>query len=137
MMPGMKPPMNQASSSMGQGQDNGMPDDQEDSKSGKLLALQNLLGSISEISDEEMRPYIENMQQQLHMSHENEEGDQEGMDDAMMAHGSDMNNGMGSAGPDIAIGVGAPPPSADEEDEEDEGKPKGFLAILAKKVAKK
>ncbi len=130
MMPGMKPPMSPSSSPMGQQSPMQDQSEQEnDPKAGKLMALQNLLGSIADISDDELRPYIEKAQQQIQMAHEQDETPE----DESAEHSSDESD-MGAPGPDIAIKVGASP--GDSEDE-DEGKPKGFLAILAKRAAQK
>lgn len=130
MMPNMKSSMGSKSMPMDT-QSMGMSDEQD--KSGKLLALQNLLGSIAELSDDDMRPYIEQAQQSLHMAHESTEGDKMGVDDA---ENSMMDNdSMDQSKPAMDISVGMGTPSNDMS--EDDHKPKGFLAILAKKVAKK
>jgi len=108
----------------------------DDGKSGKLLALQNLLGSIAEISDEELKPYIENMRNKVHMGHEEAEGDDMGMEQAEESDDSSMMGGE-KPGLDVSIGMGKAPMS-EEEPDEDEMQPKGgFLAILAKKMKSK
>ena len=121
-----------------------MGDDSEDiGKGGKLLALQNMIGAIADISDEELRPYIENLKNQIHLGHEEAEGDDLGVEQAQDA--SDMSeDGMDSEGKpklDVKIGVGSPKLGSDmsESDEEDEDSlPKGgFLAILSKKMSEK
>lgn len=136
MIPQSPPPPN----SMNQGM---QANDPNQGKGAKLLALQNILGGIAEISDDEMRPYIEQAMQQIHLSHEEGEGDQMGAQDASDAMHPD---GSDTPGMDITVGMGNPSDdmSSDSDsdsnstsDDEDEGKPKGFLAILAKKMGKK
>lgn len=128
------------------GKPSGMPMDDEvlmdegdmgagDSKSGKLLALQNILEGISELSGEEMAPDIERLLSQVHMGHEEAEGDNLGMEQAQ--------DGMMPKKPgiDVEIGLGSaekPDEMGDEEEEDENGKPKGgFLAILSKKMGEK
>jgi hypothetical protein len=127
MIPDMKSQM--GGGQMPQQEDSSQMSDDDQSKSSKLLALQNLLGSIAELSGDDMRPYIEQAQQSLHLAHESEEGDDMGVDDAQEASSD-------KPAMDISVGMGAPGMDSSKSDEEDDGKPKGFLAILAKKVAK-
>jgi len=132
MMAGMskKPPM------MTDDDEEGMKQPDE-GKGGKLLALQNLLGAIEELSDEEIKPDIQRLMSQVHAGHEAAEGDETGMEEA-----SEHEDMMGGKKPGVAveIGMGAEKPEdMSEEDEEDKGgMPKGgFLAILSKKLNKK
>lgn len=130
MMPDMKPSMDSKSMPMG---DQSMEMDEEQGRSGKLLALQNLLGSIAELSDDDMRPYIEQAQQSLHMAHESSEGDKMGVEDSENSMMDDDQMDSSKPAMDISVGMGEPSDGMKEDDH----KPKGFLAILAKKVAKK
>ncbi len=127
------------------GPDEGSPEDeQDDSKDSKLLALQNLLGAISELSDEDIRPDIEKLKNQVHMGHEAAEGDEMGVDQAqehdMMSSPEDEMGGK-PGGLSVEVGMGGAKPGGPmsnpgEEDEEDMPKG-GFLAILSKKMNKK
>ncbi len=122
---GSMPPSKGMPPEMDDSQDQDMGEESDD-KSSKLLALQNLIGAIGDLAGDDMKPYIDQMQQSMHMQHEEAEGDQMGTDEAKQ--GMDG----GKPGVDVSIGVGKP--GMPEEDEGD--KPKGFLAILAKKMKK-
>lgn len=111
------------------------------SAGGRMLALQNLLGAISELADEDIKPYIEDLQRKIHLKHEEEEGDDIGVEEAQ-EYGDDKMGSKPSI--DIAVGMGIPKKMNkkgmdDEEYEDDEdtdsGIPKnGFLAILSKRM---
>lgn len=146
-----RPPMG-GSSSMGSSgmsdmdDDQDMPQEDDDGMGGKMLALQNLMDAIGQLSDESMRPEIERLKSQIHLGHEAAEGDQMGVDDAENAMQGQDDDSMGPDGKPaigVEIGMGGPDDGSsddmsDDEDEDDEsGMPKGgFLAILSKKMQK-
>ena len=114
-----------------------MPEDmdEEDTRDGKLLALQNMLDSIAELSDEDLRPYVENLKNNMPMR----------MDDGMPPPPPEdmMDDDEDLDAPKIGVDIemGAPDsgmPEDMDDDEDDEDMPKdGFLAILSKKMKSK
>lgn len=111
-----------------------LPDEKE-SMGSKLLAMQNILDNLSDIVGDDMKPYIEQAKQSLHLQHEQAEGDKMGVENE---EEHEMNQGMPvKSGLGVTIDMGAKPPMSENEDEDEEGLPKkGFLAILAKKMKK-
>jgi hypothetical protein len=115
-------------------QDSGMDDIQ---KSGKLMALHQLLGDIADLADEDLRPFIETARNSLPSSMDQDQsgmGDDSGQDQSM----DDGSGDMSTESPDglqVSIGTGSPDemdhsePDGDES-EDDDSKP-GLLAILA------
>lgn len=112
---------------MGIGMKKPMMQPEEDDQGSKLLALQNFLDAIDGIAGDDMKPYIDNLKNQVHMQHESAEGDKMGMQDAQ------------KPAMDVSIGMnGEKPPMEDDEDEDNEGTPSGgFLAVLTKKMKSK
>ncbi len=115
----------------------------DDGMGGKLLALQNMIGAIADISDDELKPYIENLKNQIHAGHEAAEGDDMGVQEAAEHDASSPDGMPPKSGLDVTIGMGVPKPGmpgagSSDEDEDEEGMPPkaGFLAILAKKMKK-
>lgn len=134
MMSGKGMPPKGMPSAMSDDDDGMMDDGQEDegskdSMSSKLLAMQNILDNLSDIVGEDMKPYIEQAKQSMHMQHEQAEGDEMGVENA--------EDGQPKGGLDVSIGLGGKP-GEDESEEDDENMPKkGFLAILAKRMKNK
>jgi hypothetical protein len=136
------PPSRTSSKGM-TGEPDGDEEDDSDQKSAKMMALNELLDSIGQIASDDLKPHIQEMQRNLHMSSESPDTGHEEPD-------GDEDSGLppppAKGAIDISVGMGAKPPmgekmggapSGDDEDEE-EGLPKGgFLAILAKKMKKK
>lgn len=99
---------------------------------GKLLALQKFLDSIGEIVGDDIKPYIEEAKQSMHLMHEQEEGDDLGVEEAEEGMEVPEKEGI-----DIKFGMkGKKDPMIEEEEEEDGLPKKGFLAILSKKLKK-
>lgn len=117
-------------------QDDMQDDEKDNSKSGKLLALQNMLGAIEELAGDDLKPYIEEIKNKLHMAHEQAENDSMGVSDAM---GEDSGlPDKAAMGVDITMGKAPTMGESSDDEEDDEDAPKGgFLAILAKKMKNK
>lgn len=133
-------------SGMDDNQDMPQQDDEDNGMGGKMLALQNLMDAIGQLSDESMRPEIERLKSQIHLGHEEAEGDQMGVDQAQDAMPGQDDDSMGPDGKPaigVEIGMGGPDDgssddmSSDDDEDDESGMPKGgFLAILSKKMQK-
>lgn len=136
-MPQSMPPMPQGEMSDDDDQDG----DEDQNHSSKLMALGDILNNIHEISDNDLKPYVEEARKNL-MAANPMQKDMPGMgmhDDS--ENDENMPMPPPKSGLDVTIGMGDKPPkgmmSEDNEDNEDEeGMPKkgGFMAILAKKI---
>jgi hypothetical protein len=108
----------------------------KDSMGSKLLAMQNILDNLGDIVGEDMKPFIEQAKQSMHMQHEQAEGDEMGVQNEQEHEMGE--DGQPKAKLDVAIGVGGKPSMGEESEDEDESMPKkGFLAILAKRMKNK
>lgn len=133
-MPSMGSQSSAPSSDMMSDQDSDETD--KDSMSSKLLAMQNILDNLSDIVGDDMKPYIDQAKESLHMQHEQAEGDQMGVENEQE---HEMNeDGMPKSGMDITVDMGGKPSMSEEPEDDDENMPKkGFLAILAKRMKAK
>lgn len=121
-------------------------DDEQGDKSSKMMALNNILGSLGEIVSDDLKPHIEEMQRDLRMKSgekdpsdpmQGDDSDEDGMPPAPQKGALDVTIGMGAKPPMSGMpGMGDKSDSGEED--EDENLPKGgFLSILAKKMKKK
>lgn len=124
---------NMPKSSMGMDDSSDEDSDNGDDKAAKMAAMQNLLDGLSDLVGDDMKPYIDKAKQSMNLSHDEPDGDE---------MGSPEDNMQPKSGMDVTIGMGAGKPSpmdsmGKDSSEEDDSNPKGFLAILAKRMKTK
>lgn len=96
---------------------------QDDDKDSKMMAMQNLLDGLSDLVSDDMKPYINKAKQAMSLSDDSQNENMESSGEKPPA----------KSGLDVSIGMGADKSPQDEND----SNPKGFLAILAKRMKNK
>ena len=113
--------------------------DEDFENGGKLLALQHMIEALEEMSDEDLKPYVEELKNKVHLAHEKEEGDEIGVEEAEEKEKKPKIHGL-----EIEVETMKSPKmnkkemeDKEEESDEDYFPENPFMTSLSKKLKKK